>query len=239
MKDFHEKLFESSVFRPVRISLGIDSPESLKKYISDSKNESELSAFLYKLSSISGAEIEYELLKDIIQQEIHSNNLLSVSLLGEFFVEKRQWNQYFSEELIGDYFTYVESKSTIFCYFSKGLFLLNRFQVVGDQSDLLESIAEFKQAMIDGNITASILYNRLQLGLFKDRRQRGCYFSYFMGRLGLLLSMVPSFLASVEGITINRWWRYGEIERFMPERVNVLDEALTSGRARWNLDARM
>lgn len=37
---------------------------------------------------------------------------------------------------------------------------------------------------------------------------------------------VPAFLDSVEQITINRWWRYSEIERFIPERVKALDAAI-------------
>lgn len=236
MKDFHRRLFESSVFRPVRISMEIESIESLKKYVCASENEDELSSFLYRLSFISEGDIEHGSLQGIIRQEIQADNPLRVALLGEFFVETTQWNHYLSDEVIREYFTFLKSRSTVFGCFSKGLFLLNRFQVVGDQSDLLGAIAEFKRAMLDGNITASILYNRLQLAILKDRRQLGKYFSYYLGRLGLLLSMIPPFLASVEGITVNRWWRYGEVERFMPARVKALDEALRTRRVRWNLD---
>jgi len=232
VSEFERELFESSVFRPIRLSMEIDSLAKLKERAEKARSDDEIMSLIRNLITISQTG-DVQRIEDNLELQIMLDSIFGVSLIGELFFERVPRREGIPEHLVERYFDYLQSKSPVFFSFSKANFHLHLFYCTGDEDDLIEAIRFFKQSKESGNITASILYNRLQLAVLKERRQKGISMTYFLGRVGLFLSMIPAFLDSVEKITVNRWWRYSEIERFMPERVKALDAAIGTQKVRW------
>ncbi|PAV24723.1 hypothetical protein CF392_14715 [Tamilnaduibacter salinus] len=233
MTEFSNRFLDSSVLRPLLIAEGLESDDRGERLIDIDNVCGGLKESIRSVLLIRDRGARHEDIERIFEERVDSDDFVAVSMIGEMFLEKPEFSQTVSKEVIDRYFDYLNSRSSMLFFFSKAKLKLNVFHEKGRESDLVEAISHFKQAKQRGNLTAAILYNRLQLALLRERRLSGSEIGYILGRVGLFLSMLFVVWDSVEDVTVNRWWRYFELAHVMPVRVKSIDDAIQSGKVNW------
>lgn len=234
MKGFVENICRSSVVRPILLKNGFESDERVAHMVDGTGGHAELSRLLREIKSVYETE-ERSSLDLILEERIAKDDILGVCLIGELFVEEASSPFSCYRDILEKYEDYLESRSSVYASFSRAKIRLNQFYISRVEKDLIEAIRLFNRAKQSGNITASIMYNRLQLARLREKRLNGEKLGYYFGRTALFLSMIPTLWDSVEDVTPNRWWRYSELTDFMPARVRSLDDDLRSGKVSWRL----
>ena len=234
MKGFVETVCRSSVLRPILLKNGFEPDEQVAHLVDGRGRHVELSRLLLETKSVYEAESRNGLDR-ILEERIAEDDILGVCLIGELFIEESPSPFFCARDISDKYEDYLESRSSVYASFSKAKIKLNQFYITSEEKDLIEATELFNRAKQSGNITASIIYNRLQMARLRERRLSGERLGYYLGRTALFLSMIPTFWDSVEDVTPNRWWRYSELTEFMPARVKSLDDELRSGKVSWRL----
>jgi hypothetical protein len=237
MTGFVEKISVSSVLRPILLKNGFDPDDCVTQLVDQSRRNSELGWLLHEMKSVYETQ-DTNGLDQLLEGRIAEDDVLGVSLIGELFIEDRPLPPSCTAAISNKYERYLESRSSVYASFSKAKIKLNQFYTSRDERDVIEAIELFNRGKQSGNITASIIYNRLQMARLREKRLNGETLGYHFGRIALFFSMLPTFWDSVEDVTPNRWWRYFELTEFMPVRVKSLDDDLRSGKASWPMKRR-
>jgi TPR repeat protein len=232
MRSFVEVISISSVLRPILLLNKFESVESVASLLEESQNHTKLRALLLQIKSIYEAE-NGEGLEFALEERIALDDVLGVCLIGELFFEEPESLHRYSVKIIDKYEGYLQSRSSVYSSFSRAKLKLNQFRVSGTEKDLVEALDLFNRAKQSGNITASILYHRLQIARLAENRVNGTKLRYYLEKTALFLAMIPTVWDSVEDVTPNRWWRYSELTQLKPRLVNSLDNQVRSGKARW------
>lgn len=232
MKGFVEEISVSSVLRPILLKNGFEPDDCVTQLVDQSFRNSELGRLLHEMKSVYETQ-DTNGLDQLLEERIAEDDILSVSLIGELFIENHPLSPSCNSAISNKYERYLESRSSVYASFSKAKIKLNQYYTSRDERDVIEAIKLFNRAKQSGNITASVLYNRLQMARLREKRLNGETLGYHLGRIALFFSMLPTFWDSVEDVTPNRWWRYFELSEFMPVRVRSLDDDLRSGKTSW------
>lgn len=234
MKVFVENVCRSSVLRPILLKNGFEPDEQVAHLVDGRMVNAELGQLLREMKSVYETESRNGLDK-MLEERIAEDDILGVCLIGELFIEASPSPSFCTRDISDKYEDYLESRSPVYASFSRAKIKLNQFYITREEKDLIEAIELFNRAKQSGNITASIIYNRLQMARLRERRMRGERLGYYLGRTALFFSMIATLWDSVEDVTPNRWWRYSELTEFMPARVKSLDDELRSGKVSWRL----
>ncbi|WP_421865631.1 hypothetical protein [Marinobacter adhaerens] len=232
MKGFVEEISVSSVLRPILLKNGFEPDDCVSQLIDQSGKNDELGRLLREIKLVYEDQ-ESNGLDQLLEKRVAEDDILGVCLIGELFIEDRPFSPSCTSAVLNKYERYLESRSSVYASFSKAKIKLNQFYTSHADRDLIDAIELFNRAKQSGNITASIIYNRLQMARLREKRLDGERLRYHFGRIALFFSMLPTFWDSVEDVTPNRWWRYLELTDFMPVRVKSLDDDLRSGKANW------
>lgn len=238
MIDLRERLMRSSVLRPEFIVRGVTEskvPDFLSTIRQTETELLKLSGDLWVLGSDFDPQSDFQIILDRVSVSGDEDGL---ALLGELFVERPEQIEGLPQPAIEKYFEALDGGPFIYREYSQGLLCLRRFLMSKTSDHLKQSIFRFRRAALEGHFPSVNLYLTLRKTYLATKRVQGNRIQRSFFRkpyifLGNLLVSVFSVIVSTDLSPKQRWWRYQDVEEFLPRNIARVERKLSSREFSW------